>query len=60
MIIIGNISNIQNTIKEIKYVYTVSKSEEIDSILGIKITKTNIGEYTMDQSKYIINKLNEY
>jgi len=60
MIIIGNISNIQNTIKEIKYVYTVSKSEEIDSILGIKITKTNVGEYTMDQSKYIINKLNEY
>jgi len=60
MIIIGNISNIQNTIKEIKYVYTVSKSEEIDGILGIKITKTNIREYTMDQSKYIINKLNEY
>jgi len=60
MIVIVNLSNIQNTIKEIKYVYSVSKSEEIDSILGIKITKTNIGEYTMNQSKYIINKLNEY
>ena len=60
MIVIVNLSNIQNTIKEIKYVYSVSKSEEIDSILGIKITRTNIGEYTMNQSKYIINKLNEY
>jgi len=59
MIVIVNLSNIQNTIKEIKYVYSVSKSEEIDSILGIKITRTNIGEYTMNQSKYIINKLNE-
>ena len=60
MVIIGNINNIKDTIKKIKELYTISKAEEIDTILGIKITKLNTGEYTMDQSKYIINKLHEY
>ena len=60
MVIIGNLDNIQDTIKKIKDLYTVSKVDEINCILGIRITKTTEGEYTMDQSKYIQNKLDEY
>ena len=60
MVIIGNLDNIQDTIKKIKDLYTVSKIDEINYILGIRITKTTEGEYTMDQSKYIQNKLDEY
>ena len=60
MVIIGNLDNIQDTIKKIKDLYTVSKIDEINYILGIRITKTTEGVYTMDQSKYIQNKLDEY
>jgi len=60
MVIIGATNDILNTINEIKSLYTVSKVEEIDSILGIKINKTEEGEYTMDQTKYITNILNKY
>jgi len=60
MVIIGATTDIQNTINEIKRLYTISKVEEIDSILGIKITKTKEGVYTMDQGKYIMNLLNKY
>jgi len=48
MVIIGINDNIQNTIRKIKKLYTISKVEEIDSILSIKIIKTNQCEYTMN------------
>ena len=60
MIIIGTTNDIHKTITGIKNIYTISKVNEIDNILSIRITKTNMGEYTMDQTKYIVNKLNEY
>jgi len=60
MVIIGTDESIQNIISKIKELYTISKVEEINSILGIKITRTSEDEYIMDQSKYIQNKLNEY
>jgi len=60
MIIIGTTNDIHETIMAIKNICTISKVNEINNILSIKITKTNTGEYTMDQTKYIINKLNEY
>jgi len=60
MVIIGTDKSIQDIISKIKELYTISKVEEINSILGIKITRTSEDEYIMDQSKYIQNKLNEY
>jgi len=59
MVIIGTDESIQDIISKIKELYTISKDEEIDSILGINITRTNEDEYIIDQSKYIQNKLNE-
>lgn len=47
-----------NIINEIKENYTVTKEEPINFILDIKINKCEDG-YTIDQTKYIENKLNE-